>query len=145
VFDKNPFIVTRFKPGNKTLESIDETIRSSLKTIGLVGHRADDRVYPLDRNLWDNVCTYMIGCKFGIAVLEDTLAEDFSPNVALEYGFMRALGKPTLLLKEQRMSARADILGTAGSPSIFSTSKMGSRRQSKGGLGTRRSKADRLP
>ena len=26
---------------------------------------------------------------------------------------MRALGKPTLLLKEQQMSARADILGTA--------------------------------
>jgi hypothetical protein len=25
----------------------------------------------------------MIGCKLGIAVLEDTLAEDFSPNVAL--------------------------------------------------------------
>jgi nucleoside 2-deoxyribosyltransferase len=55
----------------------------------------------------------MIECKFGIAVLEGTLAEDFNPNVALEYGFMLALGKPTLLLKEQRMSARADIPGTA--------------------------------
>lgn len=54
----------------------------------------------------------MVGCKFGIAVLEDILKAEFNPNVALEYGFMRALGKPTLLLKEQRMSPRADILGT---------------------------------
>ena len=104
MFDKNPFIVTRFKPGNKTLESIDETIRSSLKTIGLVGHRADDRVYPLDRNLWDNVCTYMIGCKSGIAVLEDTLAEDFSPNVALAKALFEFAG-----MKRTRTRIRRDL------------------------------------
>ena len=79
---------------------------------GLRGHRADDKCYPGDRNLWDNVCTYMIGCKYGIALLEDIIADEFNPNVALEYGFMRALGKPTLLLKERRFKARADILGT---------------------------------
>jgi hypothetical protein len=54
----------------------------------------------------------MVGCRFGIAVPEDILVAEFNPNVALEYGFMRALGKPTLLLKEQRMLPRADILGT---------------------------------
>ena len=54
----------------------------------------------------------MIGCKYGIALLEDIIADEFNPNVALEYGFMRALGKPTLLLKERRFKARADILGT---------------------------------
>jgi nucleoside 2-deoxyribosyltransferase len=54
----------------------------------------------------------MFGCKYGIAVLEDVFVAEFNPNVALEYGFMRALGKPTLLLKERRFSARADILGT---------------------------------
>jgi hypothetical protein len=111
-YDRNAFIITRFLPGNKVLESIDNTIRTALKSVGLVGHRADDRVYPDDRNLWDNVCTYMVGCKYGIAVLEDVLRAEFNPNVALEYGFMRALEKPTLLLKEQRMEPRADILGT---------------------------------
>jgi nucleoside 2-deoxyribosyltransferase len=54
----------------------------------------------------------MIGCKYGIAVLENILENEFNPNVALEYGFMRALGKPVLLLEEKRMSPRADILGT---------------------------------
>jgi hypothetical protein len=111
-YDRNVFIMTRFQPGNKSLEILDGSIRNLLTARGFVGHRADDRVYPNDRNLWDNVCTYMFGCKFGIAVLEDIIANEFNPNVALEYGFMRALGKPTLLLKEQRFHPRADILGT---------------------------------
>jgi nucleoside 2-deoxyribosyltransferase len=54
----------------------------------------------------------MSGCKYGVAVLENILQDEFDPNVALEYGFMRALGKPTLLLKEKRMGPRADIIGT---------------------------------
>lgn len=111
-YDCNVFIMTRFQSGNPTLEQLDKIIRGTLQEYGLVGHRADDRCYPSDRNLWDNVCTYMLGCKYGIAVLEDILAEEFNPNVALEYGFMRALGKPTLLLKELRFKPRADILGT---------------------------------
>lgn len=111
-YDKNVFIMTRFQPGNDTLESLDRCIREHLSEHGLVGHRADDRCYPSDRNLWDNVCTYMFCCKYGIAILENILADEFNPNVALEYGFMRALGKPTLLLKEKRFKPRADILGT---------------------------------
>lgn len=111
-YSRNVFIMTRFQPGNKTLETIDSTIRAALSNRGLAGHRADDRCYPTDRNLWDNVCTYMIGCKYGIAVLENIIQDEFNPNVALEYGFMRALGKPTLLLKEKRMAPRADIIGT---------------------------------
>ena len=51
-------------------------------------------------------------CSLGIAVLEDIIVEEFNPNVALEYGFMLGLGKPTLLLKERRFRPRADILGT---------------------------------
>lgn len=111
-YDRNVFIMTRFQSGNKELMLLDAAIRQSLRANGLRGHRADDRCYPSDRNLWDNVCTYMFGCKYGIAVLEDLVVAEFNPNVALEYGFMRALGKPTLLLKEKRFNARADILGT---------------------------------
>jgi len=111
-YDRNVFVMTRFQKGNKQLDEIDKTIRTCLAQHGLRGHRADDKVYPQDRNLWDNVCTYMIGCKYGLAVLEDVIADEFNPNVALEYGFMRALSKPTLLLKERRFKLRADILGT---------------------------------
>jgi hypothetical protein len=111
-YDKNVFVMTRFQDGNCMLSELDATIRDGLRARGLVGHRADDRCYPNDRNLWDNVCTYMLCCKYGVAVLEDIIADEFNPNVALEYGFMRALGKPTLLLKERRFKPRADILGT---------------------------------
>jgi hypothetical protein len=111
-YDRNVFIMTRFQVGNRTLSELDVAIRKTLSARGLTGHRADDRCYPNDRNLWDNVCTYMLCCKYGVAVLEDIVADEFNPNVALEYGFMRALGKPTLLLKERRFKARADILGT---------------------------------
>jgi hypothetical protein len=111
-YDKNVFIMTRYQAGNMVLKKIDNKIRETLRVNGLHGHRADDKCYLNDRNLWDNVCTYMFCCKYGIAVLEDILVDEFNPNVALEYGFMRALGKPTLLLKEKRFKPRADILGT---------------------------------
>jgi hypothetical protein len=111
-YSRNVFIMTRFERNNRVLDGLDKTIREVLLARTLIGHRADDRCYPNDRNLWDNVCTYMFGCKYGIAVLEDIIAAEFNPNVALEYGFMRALGKPTLLLKERRFKPRADILGT---------------------------------
>ena len=111
-YDRNVFIMTRFQADNPTLLRLDAAIRKALRARGLAGHRADDRCYPNDRNLWDTVCTYMLCCKYGVAVLEDIIADEFNPNVALEYGFMRALGKPTLLLKERRFKPRADILGT---------------------------------
>ena len=112
VYERNVFIMTRFQAENRELALVDTTIRRSLEQKGLIGHRADDKCYPSDRNLWDNVCTYMFGCKYGVAILENLIVDEFNPNVALEYGFMRALGKPVLLLKEKRFSPRADILGT---------------------------------
>lgn len=112
VYDRNVFIMTRFLIENRELAMVDKTIHRSLDEKGLVGHRADNKCYPSDRNLWDNVCTYMFGCKYGVAVLENLVVDEFNPNIALEYGFMRALGKPVLLLKEKRFSPRADILGT---------------------------------
>lgn len=111
-YEKNVFIMIRFQAGDKTLQRVDDLIRHTLHSRGLVGHRADDHCYTADRNLWDNVCTYMRCCSLGIAVLEEIIVEEFNPNVALEYGFMRGLGKPTLLLKERGFRPRADILGT---------------------------------
>lgn len=112
-YDKNIFIMTRFVPGNKLLEALDRELRKVLKANGLNPLRADDKMYMRDRNLWNNVCIYMIGCENGIAILEDRIANEFNPNVALEYGFMRALNKPTLLLADIGFrNLRADIIGT---------------------------------
>ena len=55
----------------------------------------------------------MLCCKYGVAILEDRIANEFNPNVAIEYGFMRALNKPALLLADVGFhNLRADIIGT---------------------------------
>jgi nucleoside 2-deoxyribosyltransferase len=55
----------------------------------------------------------MLCCSRGIAILEDRVADEFNPNVAIEYGFMRALNKPALLLADKAFrNLRADIVGT---------------------------------
>lgn len=112
-YEKNLFIMTRFVPGNKLLEKLDSELRKVLRSYGFEPVRADDKMYMRDRNLWNNICVYMICCKYGIAILEDRIADEFNPNVALEYGFIRALNKPTLLLSDIGFrSLRADIIGT---------------------------------
>ena len=105
--------MTRYVPGNRLLEELDRELRGVLRGHSLNPVRADDKMYMRDRNLWNNVCVYMICCKFGIAILEDRIADEFNPNVALEYGFMRALSKPVLLLADTGFrNLRADIIGT---------------------------------
>lgn len=116
-YSRNVFIMTRFDAGNRLLAQLDEELRRALCRQGLTGLRADDRMYPRDRQVWTNVCVYMLCCKYGLAVLEDRVKDEFNPNVALEYGFMRALDKPTLLLADVGFrNLRADIVGTLREP-----------------------------
>lgn len=111
-FEDNVFLMTRFDDSGY-LAALDGQLREVLRSRGLDPVRADDRVYVEDRNLWDNVCVYMLCCSKGVAVLEDRGVNEFNPNVALEYGFMRALNKPTLLLTDIGFrNLRADIIGT---------------------------------
>ena len=112
-YSRNVFIMTRFVPGNRLLVSLDAELRSVLRAHGLEPVRADDKMYMPDRNLWNNVCVYMVCCKIGIAILEDRIADEFNPNVALEYGFMRGLNKRALLLADTGFrNLRADVIGT---------------------------------
>jgi len=112
-YAKNVFIMTRLVKGNRLLEELDRELRAVLREHGLDPVRADEKMYLRDRNLWNNVCVYMICCKYGIAILEDRVADEFNPNVAIEYGFMRALNRPTLLLADEGFrNLRADIIGT---------------------------------
>jgi len=109
---KNVFIMMKFDENNSQLQEVETELRSLLKEKGFNPLRADDKVYPKDRDLWNNVCTYMICCKQGIAVLENKSKDEYNPNVAIEYGFMRALNKRALLLAEQDFPrARADVVG----------------------------------
>lgn len=102
-FDKNVFIAMRFRSGKQFLE-IHEAAKSGLAKYGLKGLRVDDKAYPPDGDLWANICVYMMGCKLGVCVFEEIDEREFNPNVPLEYGFMRAMNRQVLLLKDIRMS-----------------------------------------
>jgi hypothetical protein len=101
-FSKNVFIAMRFRPGKQFLE-IHEAVKSGLAKYGLNGLRSDDKTYPSDGDLWTNICVYMMGCKFGVCIFEEIDEREFNPNVPLEYGFMRAMNRQVLLLKDIRM------------------------------------------
>lgn len=112
-YDRNVFLMTRFDPGSKFLVALDQELRRVLRQHDFNPVRADDKMYMPDRNLWNNVCVYMLCSSRGIAILEDRVADEFNPNVAIEYGFMRALNRPALLLADTAFrNLRADVIGT---------------------------------
>lgn len=89
---------------------IVKAIRDTLMNYELSGLRADDKDYHED--LFPNIQTYMHGCQFGIAVFERIEQEDFNPNIALEVGYMLALRKPVLLLKDKTLKhLQTDLVG----------------------------------
>jgi len=107
--DKNVFIMMRFI-GTDQFTDLHRAITTTLAAHGLQGVRADDREYHPD--LWSNVETYMLGCRYGIATFEDFEVRDHNPNVALELGFMRARHKRCLILKERTLpSVPTDVVG----------------------------------
>lgn len=65
--------------------------------------RADDKQYSDD--LFSNIKTYMHCCDFGIGLFDRVNTEYFNPNVSLEIGYMMALNKPVLLLKDKTLSS----------------------------------------
>jgi hypothetical protein len=110
-YEYNVFIAMRFDQ-SKQHEIIRDSIKASLSQFGYYSHFADDKTFSEDGDLWNNVCTYMIGCKYGICVFEEINERNFNPNVQIEFGFMRALNKKVLLLKDQRQPKMpTDIVG----------------------------------
>lgn len=108
-YEQNVFVIMRFVP-TPPLQAIHKILCSSLSRMGLKPLRADDKSYH--HELWSNVCTYMIGCSKAVVIFEDIELREFNPNVALEFGFMRALNKPCLILKERRLpKPPSDIVG----------------------------------
>jgi hypothetical protein len=113
--ENSVFVMMKFPDGlpdqQKTLiERIFTVISTTLSAYRLEARRADLKTYESD--LWNNLCVYMLGCKYGIAVLEDKGASEMNPNVALEYGFMKAMNRTVGLLREESFKHdRADLIG----------------------------------
>ncbi len=116
-FERNVFVMMKFPDRAsmatrhiRLLGEIWDVISAQAARHGLEARRADQRSYH--DQLWENICVYIIGSKYGIAVLEDEVASELNPNVALEYGFMKALDHPVALLRSSTFKhSRADLSG----------------------------------
>jgi len=107
--NRNVFLMMRFNEGDQYVD-IARTIKNELSEYGMNVFRADDKEYADD--LWENVCVYMLGSTYGLAVFEQMDDRDFNPSVALELGFMMALNKRCLIIKDKRMDKMpTDIVG----------------------------------
>ncbi len=107
---KSAFIMMRFGDSRRH-HAIAAAIRQSLAGHGIAALRADDRAYA--EYLMANVRTYMHGCGFGVAVFERIESESHNPNVALEVGYMLALGKRVCLLKDNTLKQLpTDMVGS---------------------------------
>lgn len=106
---KKAFIIMDFSP-SKLHSEIYAEIKQILAHHDIIPLRADYKEYH--DNLFNNIETYMHGCDFGIAIFERISSDRHNPNVALEVGYMLALGKKVCLLKEKTLTQLpTDVVG----------------------------------
>lgn len=108
---KNKCAFLMMKYEDSALQSkIVQRLKNIFKSNGLYLLRADDKHYSDD--LLSNIRTYMHGCYFGVAIFERINSDDFNPNVSLEVGYMMALNKPIMFLKDSTLkSLHTDLVG----------------------------------
>lgn len=103
------FLVMRFVSG-KAFGEIVTAIQETAVKHGIAIIRADEHEFHAD--LWGNVRTFLHGCSFGVAVYERIEQEEPNANVGLEIGYLLAMNKPVLLLKERTVKTlQADLMG----------------------------------
>lgn len=106
--DKCGFLMMKFED-TPFQTNIVLALKEIFESKGLTLLRADDNWYADD--LFLNIKTYMHACAFGVALFERINSNYFNPNVSLEIGYMMAMGKPILFLKDQTLtSLHSDLI-----------------------------------
>lgn len=108
------FLIMRFAAA-KPFSKIVEVVKETGKKHGLAILRADEQEFHAD--LWGNVRTYLHGCGFAVAVYERIETDEPNANVGLEVGYLLAMNKPVLLLKDQTLpNIQSDLAGKLYKP-----------------------------
>ena len=113
-FENSIFVMTKFPEGETETDAqligVINAVRSSIRDCRMQPRLASDcKYHPM---LWDNVELYLLGCSRGVALVEDRYRPELNPNVAMEWGWMRGMGKDVLFLIEERFDhERADWSG----------------------------------
>jgi hypothetical protein len=103
------FLMMRFAAA-KPFQRIVNVIKKTAENHGLVVVRADENEFHA--NLFGNVQTLLHGCRFGIAVIERIETNESNANVGLEVGYLMAMNKPVLLLKDRNVpKLQTDLAG----------------------------------
>jgi hypothetical protein len=120
-FNKSIFVMTKFPDANAPaalnaeLNAVIQAVRDAVTGGGYVARLASDAQYH--GILWDNVELYLLGCFRGIAIVEDKYLPELNPNVAMEWGWMRGMGRKVLYLVEKDFKKqRADWGGLIEEP-----------------------------
>jgi hypothetical protein len=113
-FEKSVFIMTKFPEG---LTPLDDQLRQVINAVikgveqcGFVPRLANQKTYY--QETFKNVELYLLGSRQGVAIIEDVYKPELNPNVAIEWGWMRGMGKKVLYLREKNFKhERVDIVG----------------------------------
>jgi hypothetical protein len=112
-FEKSVFVMTKFPDPNSNavidqeLKAVINAVCQAVQARGFKARLASDgNFHP---QLWDNVELYLLGSRRGIAIVEDKYLPELNPNVAMEWGWMRGMGRDVLYLVEKGFNKqRAD-------------------------------------
>jgi hypothetical protein len=108
-FTKLGFLIMRFGKGN-AFRRIVRVIKRTAEKSGLTIIRADEEDFHSE--LWPNVQTLLHGCGFGIAIYERIEREEPNANVGLEIGYLMAMKKPVMILKDNTVKTlQSDLAG----------------------------------
>jgi len=117
-YERSAFVMTKYPEGDGTgaerLQRIIDLVSQSLSDARLEPRIAKDAKYH--PGLWDNVELHALGCCLGVAIAESRYRPEFNPNVAMEWGWMRGMGRPVIFLVEKGFALRADVEGIIREP-----------------------------
>lgn len=114
-YERRVFIMTKYRDGanaqlDAQLQSVIDTVKDAVVARGYHPQLAAEiKLHP---NLWENIECQLLACGRGIAIVEDRFNPKLNPNVAMEWGWMRAMQKPVLYLVEKSVEqVPADVAG----------------------------------
>ena len=114
-YERRVFIMTKYRDGvdaklDTQLQEVIDTVRTAIVSRGYHPQLAGEtKLHP---NLWENIECQMLACGRGVAIVENRYNPKLNPNVAMEWGWMRAMKKPVLYLVEKSVDpVPADVAG----------------------------------
>ena len=118
-YTESVFIMTKYPaagdPHADRLQAVIDAVAHGIRKRNYKPRIASEAVHH--RWLWDNVELFLLGCARGVAIVEDKYLPELNPNVAIEWGWMAAMGRNVLFLREQSFQhERADWTGRFNDP-----------------------------